>query len=332
MILLAWCALGRVDEHDLPVALQQRTVALADIEIRHGQPVAGHGRRGDAGRSRGARVGGCVVAAVAEPRGEARDDEREHDGDQMIFGLRIAAASGLGHGSHLLFDDKSVRMSQPFRSLRKAPCHGPLHGKARTARFSVRRTLCSECMPAALHAQSVRWPRCAGRGTQKCLRKRIRRHFLISQVKLQPRGCPLHGTVQRSFRPGFYPFSRQSFTARMRAWARALGRLGRGDVHLHAAHLQIRLGPAQRRLGAGQVNVRRGLGRAGEHGHGVGGDVHRAGAHGAVVLRAAGSIAHDAAHERAEQRRVARQDAGLPVGEGERDLLRPACPRPRRRP
>ena len=74
--LVGLVALGRVDEHDLPVALQQRTVALADVEIRHGQPVAGHGRRGDAGRSRGARVGGCVVAAVAEPRGEDRDDER----------------------------------------------------------------------------------------------------------------------------------------------------------------------------------------------------------------------------------------------------------------
>ena len=53
-----------------------------------------------------------MVAAVAEPGGEARDDEREHDGDQMIFGLRIAAASGLGHGSHLLFDDK--RAGAPF--------------------------------------------------------------------------------------------------------------------------------------------------------------------------------------------------------------------------
>ena len=98
------------------------------------------------------------------------------------------------------------------------------------------------------------------------------------------------------------------------------GRCGRGDVHLHAAGLEIRLGPAQRRLGAGQVNVRRGLGRAGEHGHGVGRDVHGAGAHGAVVLRVTGGIAHDAAHERAEQRRVARQDAGLPVGKGERAL------------
>ena len=34
-----------------------------------------------------------------------------------------------------------------------------------------------------------------------------------------------------------------------------LGRLGHGDVHLHAAGLEIRLGPAQRRLGAGQVDV-----------------------------------------------------------------------------
>ena len=109
--LVGLCALGRVDEHDLPVALQQRTVALADVEIRHGQPVAGQGRRGDAGHGRGAGVGG-MVAAVAEPGGKARDDEREHEGDQMIFGLRIAAASGLGHGSHLLFDDK--RAEAPF--------------------------------------------------------------------------------------------------------------------------------------------------------------------------------------------------------------------------
>lgn len=148
--LVGLVALGRVDEHDLPVALQQRTVALADIEIRHGQPVAGHGRRGDAGRSRGARVGGCVVAAVAEPRGEDRDDEREHDGDQMIFGLRIAAASGLGHGSHLLFDDKSVGVSATPPSRRKAPRHLPLHRGGQDCAHLRRRALCSGCIPATL--------------------------------------------------------------------------------------------------------------------------------------------------------------------------------------
>ena len=34
--------------------------------------------------------------------GKPRDDEREQDGDQMVLGLRAAAAFRLGHGMHLL--------------------------------------------------------------------------------------------------------------------------------------------------------------------------------------------------------------------------------------
>ena len=72
-----------VDEHGLPVALQQCAVALTDVEIRHGQAAA-------------------AVTAGAEPHGKPRDDEREQDGDQMVLGLRAAAAFRLGHGIHLL--------------------------------------------------------------------------------------------------------------------------------------------------------------------------------------------------------------------------------------
>ena len=84
-----------VNEHGLPVALQQCAVALTDVEIRHGQTAAGHGCGGGTG----------VVSAVtagAEPHGKSRDDEREQDGDQMVLGLRAAAAFRLGHGMHLL--------------------------------------------------------------------------------------------------------------------------------------------------------------------------------------------------------------------------------------
>ena len=146
---------------------------------------------------------------------------------------------------------------QPLRHGAKRRATSPYTGEARTARtcggvrcaLAVYRHLRSEpaCPPVSC-AGNAR----VGRGTQKCLRKRIRRHFLISQVKLQPRGCPLHGTV-RGLPAGFLSvFAPEFYRADARVGARA-GRLGRGDVHLHAAHLQIRLGPAQRRLGAGQV-------------------------------------------------------------------------------
>ena len=96
-------------------------------------------KRADARNGKGLRVavaaltavatlaGGGMVAAVAEPGGKARDDEREHEGNQMIFGLRIAAASGLGHGSHLLFDDKNVGVSATPPAKIEAFCHLPLH-------------------------------------------------------------------------------------------------------------------------------------------------------------------------------------------------------------
>ena len=83
-----------VDEHGLPVALQQCAVALTDVEIRHGQAAAGHGCSGVGAVS--------AVTAGAEPHGKPRDDEREQDGDQMILGLLAAAAFRLGHGTHLL--------------------------------------------------------------------------------------------------------------------------------------------------------------------------------------------------------------------------------------
>lgn len=93
---------------------------------------------------------------------------------------------------------------------------------------------------------------------------------------MQPRGSPDAGAAA-GFSDLFYPFLRQSSAARMRAFARARAASGVEMFISMPARLEIRLGAVQRGLGTGKVDVRRALGRAGEHGHVPRGDIHRAG-------------------------------------------------------
>lgn len=113
------------------------------------------------------------------------------------------------------------------------------------------------------------------RKTQKSLCKQYTDIFSYRSPKCNPAAARMRGRP-RGFSDLFYPFLRQSSAARMRAFARARAASGVEMFISMPARLEIRLGAVQRGLGTGKVDVRRALGRAGEHGHVPGGDIHRA--------------------------------------------------------